>query len=138
MLKYFFAIVFSLFSAVVLAETAKTSPASSMTYTQAETNIVVTAASPKFMIKLESNPTTGYSWFLHEYDPELVQPVKHEFKQGDKKLIGAPGYELWTFRIMPKGFIVPQQTSIRMSYARPWEGVDNTTQVVFRISTQSK
>lgn len=136
MFKYFSVAALLLFSIVVFAGTVKAPSASSTTYTQAETNIVVTAALPIFMIKLESNPTTGYAWFLHEYDSELVKPVKHEFKQGDKKLIGAPGYELWTFRITSKGFIVPQQTSIRMSYARPWEGVDNTTQVVFRVSTQ--
>ena len=138
MIKYYFALALFFLSAVVFAESVKVQAASSTTYTQAQTNIVVTAASPKFTIKLDSNPTTGYAWFLHEYDPELVQPVKHEFKYGDKKLIGSPGYELWTFRITPKGFIVPQQTSIRMSYARPWEGADNTTQVVFRVSTQTK
>ncbi len=108
------------------------------TYTQNEPNIVVSKDAPNFMIKLQSNPTTGYSWFLREYDANLVQPVKHEFIHGDKKLIGAPGYELWTFKIKPSGFIVPQQSSIRFSYARPWESTDSASQVVFHISTQGK
>lgn len=127
-----------LLSAVAIAANpVKTSPEMTV-YTQDKTNIVVSVDSPEFTIKLESNPTTGYSWFLHEYNATLVQPVKREFIQGDKKLIGSPGYDLWTFKIKPAGFIVPQQTTIRFAYARPWEGSENSTQVAFHISTVGK
>lgn len=133
------AIVAMLLSGAVAAATSTTSASSEMAvYTQDKTNIAVSADSPKFTIKLESNPTTGYSWFLHEYDVNLVQPLKREFKQGDKKLIGSPGYELWTFKIKPAGFTVPQQTTIRFAYARPWEGSENSTQAAFHVSTQGK
>lgn len=108
------------------------------TYIQSQSNIVVTSDVPKFTIKLRSNPTTGYSWFLREYDANIMQPLKREFVQGDKKLIGASGYELWTFKVKSSGFTVPQQTSIRFSYARPWESAESSSQVVFHISTQGK
>lgn len=120
----------------LLAAQNKTSAATTPIYTQEKPNIVVTADAPLFTLKLESNPTTGYTWFLQEYDASLIQPVSHHYEQGDKKLIGSPGYELWTFKVKPAGFIVPHRTSLRFLYARGWEGADNSTQAVFRISTQ--
>ena len=70
-------------------------------------------------IRLESNPTTGYSWFLGEQidnniisitDPEFIQAKK------DKKLVGAGGYEVFTVKAISKG-----ETSIILNYERPWE-----------------
>jgi len=70
-------------------------------------------------IKLESNPTTGYSWFLSDKvdstivsvtDPEFIEPKK------DKELVGAGGYEIFTIKAISKG-----KTSIILNYERPWE-----------------
>lgn len=105
-------------------------------FTEETPNFVVTSAHPEFILKLKSNPTTGFSWFLREYDDKLITPVKHVFQKPTGKLIGAPGYDLWTFKVKPAGFTVPQQTMMRMVYARPWSP-DSSTQVVFRISTGS-
>ncbi|MBX3709389.1 MAG: protease inhibitor I42 family protein [Gammaproteobacteria bacterium] len=105
-------------------------------YTEDKLSILVDAHRPEFIIKLKSNPTTGYSWFLREYDSSLIMPVKRAYHQSTDNLIGAVGYELWTFRVKPAGFIVPQQTVIRMIYARPWQGNDSSTQLVFRITTK--
>lgn len=104
-------------------------------YTENKLDISVTAKQPEFTIKLKSNPTTGYSWFLRQYNRNLIVPVKHAFEKPTQNLMGAPGYELWTFRVKPTGFTVPQQTIIRMIYARPWQG-SGSTQLVFHISTQ--
>jgi predicted secreted protein len=35
--------------------------------------------------------------------------------------MGAPGYEKWTFRVKPAGFVVPHTTNITLVYARSWE-----------------
>ena len=123
------------FSSVVHA---KTDEATDNIYTEDKPNIAVSSDQPEFTLKLKSNPTTGYSWFLREYDTSLVTAVKHKFIPGSEKLIGAAGFELWTFKIKPLGFSVPHQTTIRLIYARPWQGVDSSTQVVFRVSTISK
>ncbi len=105
-------------------------------YTEDKTAIRVAANEPSFIIKLKSNPTTGYSWFLRSYDVNYMQPVKHGFEgPSDKKLLGAPGYELWTFKVKPSAFVVPVQTTIRFVYARPWETDDKARQVVFLVST---
>ncbi|EKD69977.1 MAG: hypothetical protein ACD_46C00685G0007 [uncultured bacterium] len=107
-------------------------------YTEDKTNIAIDANRQTFSIKLKSNPTTGYSWFLREYDAKLVSPIKHHFQKPTEKLIGAPGFEIWTFRMKSAAFIVPQQTIIRLIYARPWQGAESSTQLVYRISTMAK
>lgn len=117
---------------------ALTDEKDSYTYTEEHLSITVTSEHPQFSIKLKSNPSTGYSWFLRGYDANLIQPVKHNFvPAADRKLVGAPGFEVWTFKVKPEGFDVPQQSQIRFVYARPWETVDQSNQVVFMISTLS-
>ena len=130
MLKCVMLIAFSMMSLAVKAD--------NVTYSEDKTNITVTVQQPEFVLKLKSNPTTGYSWFLQEYNSNLITPVKHFFQAPAKGLMGAPGFELWTFRVKPAGFAVPQQTTIRMVYARAWESKDSETQVVFRVSTQGE
>jgi predicted secreted protein len=91
-------------------------------YTDSAKTIVVDKLKPTFNIILQSNPTTGYSWILENYDTNLIIPVSHKFyPPTDKKLVGAPGYEKWTFRVKRLGFIVPQATNIVLSYTRLWE-----------------
>ncbi len=98
--------------------------------------VQVTSAQPQFTLKMRSNPTTGYSWYLRDYDATMIAPVKHVFEAPtNKKLMGAPGFELWTFRVKPSGFTVPQQTLIRFIYSRPWQMNDGSAQVVFQVTT---
>jgi inhibitor of cysteine peptidase len=109
------------------------------TYGQDKTGIVVTPKNQRFIIKLQSNPSTGFSWFVREYDSSLLTAVSQKYvPPGDKKLIGEAGYELWTFQVKSQAFMVPQQTTIRFVYSRPWEGNDEGSQVVFRVSTTTK
>ncbi|EKE01223.1 MAG: hypothetical protein ACD_21C00189G0005 [uncultured bacterium] len=85
-------------------------------------SIMVKKSNPVFSIIIKSNPTTGYSWLLKSYDANLITPIGRKFYQpADRKLVGAPGYEKWTFRVKAAGFVVPQTTSIVLIYARPWD-----------------
>jgi predicted secreted protein len=133
-------LVTTLFSTVVYAETTDEQAAASTpsyVFTEQKQSIAISVSHPEFTIKLKSNPTTGYSWFLREYDSHLIAPVTHSFVKPTQKLMGAPGYEIWTFRVKAAGFSIPQQTAIRFVYARPWQS-DDGTQLVFRVSTQGK
>lgn len=107
-------------------------------YTEEKPVVLVTTQQTQFVIKLKSNPTTGYSWFLRDHDADLIEPVAHRFlAPTDKKLMGAPGFEYWTFKVKPEAFKVPYVTNIRMVYSRPWEDSNHATQVVFKVSTKS-
>ena len=107
-------------------------------YTEDKLNIIVTKSQPEFSIQLKSNPTTGFSWFLREYDDHIIVPVKRTYQKANAKLIGSSGNEIWIFKVKPEAFAVPQQTTIRLIYARPWENRDSTTPIVFRVTTQDK
>lgn len=107
-------------------------------FTQDKPYIMLTKQQPEFILKLKSNPTTGYSWFLREYDQHLVIPIKQEYQQGKQKLlIGAPGAELWTFKMNQNAFLVPQQTVLRFVYVRPWQSNDSATELLVYVTTKS-
>jgi inhibitor of cysteine peptidase len=106
-------------------------------YTQDKQAISVSDNNPEFVIQLKSNATTGYSWFLRDYDAKLIQPIKHVYEApANKKLMGAPGLEVWTFKAKPAAFAVPQQTMIRFVYTRPWDADSSqSTQLVYSVTT---
>ncbi|HSW94467.1 MAG TPA: protease inhibitor I42 family protein [Gammaproteobacteria bacterium] len=108
-------------------------------YTIDQPVIWVSADQPTFSIKLAANPTTGYAWYLQRYDVALIQPVKRVYEAPLKKnQMGAPGYEIWTFRVKPAGFAVPMQTRLQFVYARAWEVNEKAQPVVFQVTTQIK
>lgn len=93
-------------------------------FTDPSKPIVVEKSNPKFSIILQSNPTSGYSWFLKNYNENLISLNGKKFTSPPatkKKLAGAPGYETWNFSVKPSSFVVPQITNIVLIYARPWE-----------------
>ena len=70
-------------------------------------------------IKLESNITTGFKWNLsNETDTNIVSLISSDYKQAstDKELVGAGGYETFTFKANSKG-----DTTIALTYNKPWE-----------------
>lgn len=77
-------------------------------------------------IKLDSNPTTGYSWRLvkpadlftiekDEYVPDMAQP----------QLVGSGGQQIFTLRAKQIG-----SETLSFEYARPWEKVSAAKQQV--------
>jgi inhibitor of cysteine peptidase len=103
-------------------------------FTDPSKSIMVDKSSPTFTIKLQSNPSTGFSWFLVKYDSNLITPISHKYIAPDTKLVGAPGYEEWVFKADPRALVVPQITKIQLAYTRPWnlEGYRTTT---FKVVT---
>jgi inhibitor of cysteine peptidase len=86
-----------------------------------ETAITVKAPG-EFSIKIESNPTTGYSWWLQEPGKEEKTLVKFKEKtveepgEQSRPRLGAPTYEIFTFATLHPG-----ETVIELLYRRPWE-----------------
>ena len=103
-------------------------------YTQAQPNIALSSKQPVFSIQLKANPSTGFSWFLRDYDHSVLTPLKHATEASDTGMMGAPGYETFTFKVNTAAFVVPQVTALRFYYMRPSQGVENSTQVVFHVA----
>lgn len=114
-----------------LAETTKS------IYTDPNKAIQVTKASPTFILKLRSNPTTGYSWFLADYNQNLIKPIACKYVAPSTKMMGVPGYDVWEFRVNPKAFTVPQVTEVTLQYFRHWAVFDNGRKLSFTIVINS-
>jgi len=85
----------------------------------------------RIKIKLESNPTTGYSWIPdEEIDTTIVSLVYTEFihAEKEKELLGAGGWEIFTFEAKSSG-----QTEIILNYRRPWEEAELKDEFIFNI-----
>ncbi len=70
-------------------------------------------------IKLESNPTTGYSWNLsNQSDTAIISLISSDFETSttDKDIAGAGGYDTITFKAIGEG-----NTTIILTYNRTWE-----------------
>lgn len=82
--------------------------------------MVVNRKQPEFTLRLESNPSTGFSWFLEDLSPEITA-IDHNYLASENGLRGAGGFEEWTFRVKYNGFVVPRRLCINLIYVRPWE-----------------
>jgi inhibitor of cysteine peptidase len=83
---------------------------------------VQTHAGQQFVVSLNSNPTTGYMWFLiGAVDPAALDFVQNVFvspapPSGSSPVVGQGGKECWTFRALRDG-----TSMIQFEYRRPFE-----------------
>jgi inhibitor of cysteine peptidase len=85
----------------------------------------------KFRIKLESNPSTGYTW-LPEFDSEFLKLVMNKYYSTKEKneipIVGKPGIQKFTFKAVKTG-----ETKITMAYARPWENCIPEKVIIYHV-----
>jgi inhibitor of cysteine peptidase len=77
-----------------------------------------TGVNQEFVIALDSNPTTGYSW-QESYDESMLELVAKSYepgKQAQQGVVGAGGVEYFQFKALKAGKI-----EITLVYQRPWE-----------------
>jgi len=69
-------------------------------------------------IKLQSNPSTGYDWYI-KTKPDIVEAVgSTEYTSNkDERLVGAPGITQFEFKVTEKG-----TGKLTLIYKRNWEG----------------
>ncbi len=91
----------------------------------AENNNIVQATNskPNFLIKIKSNPSTGYKWYIKDYDRNLLYLTKHDYVAPKKEggLVGAAGEEQWGFRLAPGANNASYVTEVTLVYMRPWD-----------------
>lgn len=71
-----------------------------------------------FSIQLPANRTTGYQQQITSIDSHYLELQEQKYEQSDKqkKLMGAPGFEHFTFKAINAG-----KTVVLIDYKRPWE-----------------
>jgi inhibitor of cysteine peptidase len=67
-------------------------------------------------IKLEANPTTGYTWEVVETEGAILRQVGDPEFEADSDLLGAPGTQTLSFEATEAGHM-----ELRLVYHRPWE-----------------
>jgi inhibitor of cysteine peptidase len=55
------------------------------------------------MVRLSSNPSTGYSWHVGENNNNLLQPLDESKEPGKSGVLGAPGVQEFKFRAANSG-----------------------------------
>jgi inhibitor of cysteine peptidase len=86
------------------------------TYTDAA-DTITTTVDGEFIIALDSNPSTGYSWNV-SYDASLLSLEKEEYNPDKKEpgLVGAGGTQYYQFKALKAG-----STEVNLTYLRTWE-----------------
>ena len=79
---------------------------------------LTTKVGDTFVIRLEANHTTGYSWSLVDSTPGIVQKVSDVYEPYNTtgNIVGSGGTEIWTFKAIAKGTV-----TLTFDYVRPWE-----------------
>ena len=101
------------------------------TYTDAEQTISTTVGQ-EFVIALDSNPTTGYTW-EESYDEAMLKLVESKYepgKQAEEGLVGAGGTQYFQFTALQTG-----KTEITLAYKRSWE-TEIADQKVFSVKIE--
>lgn len=93
---------------------------------------IATAVGQDVVIKLASNPTTGYDWQIGgSPDPRIAALIESDYELPRSPAPGAGGQRRWTFRA-----VGPGTTTIRFDYARPWERTPPEKSTTFTITVQ--
>jgi len=102
--------------AVAVSSVVFAAEAYKMEYDNPNIPIEITAGQ-EFVLRLDSNPTTGYGWKLADgIDEDVAKFVSSKYRQYEVKLVGSGGSEYWTFEATGSG-----TTAIKMQYVRSWE-----------------
>ncbi len=116
-------------------EKAKEKNSTSLVLTDVTKPILLSPGQKTLIINLQSNPTTGYSWFLKGgYDHNFILIHAHQYLAPSSKLIGAGGVDQWVFDVNPEIFVAPISTTLNFVYKKPWENTDAKTLAVEVIS----
>jgi inhibitor of cysteine peptidase len=77
------------------------------------------ASGQALLVRLPSNPTTGYRWVYVEPKDAVLRvdgPSTYEATQSSGNTAGAGGTEIWKLAPLKAG-----QQQLRFEYRRPWE-----------------
>ncbi len=94
--------------------------ATTTTYTEADSAITAKVGE-QFIITLEGNETTGYTW-AESFDSAALELVNKEYKAAEQAegMVGGGGASYFTFQGLQAG-----ASTVTMTYKRPWESNDD-------------
>ena len=101
----------------IVVSAAGCSPKTVSLGADADGSQVELAVGERLVVRLDGNPSTGYTWEVQEgTGPVLRQVGETEFSGGDPSLVGSGGTLTLTFEAVQAG-----TTALVLVYHRPWE-----------------
>ncbi len=86
-------------------------------------------SSSKMEVKLEGNPTTGYSWNYKIQDATVLKNVEEDYVQDENdNMVGVGGVYIFDFEALKEG-----TTKITFNYSRSWEQ-ENIYEIIYEVS----
>jgi len=83
-------------------------------------------------VRLSSNPTTGYEWYVHKQSTPLLKPSGQSQTQSTQPGVGRPIVQIFKFATAGKGTGV-----LLLHYVRSWEPPDpNEEQFNLHVTIQ--
>lgn len=87
-------------------------------------------------ITLAANPTTGYQWFVKNYDHDLLSLQNYRYIANNNKdgKVGKGGVAIFSFAVDPRFYDAPQVTSVSFVYQQPWNPGQNAAAAQVTVS----
>lgn len=81
---------------------------------------VETGVGADFVVRLGSNPSTGYSWKIADFGDQAIVRLEGNFfsdsQTGSRRMAGRGGSDVWVFSTVQRGDAI-----LTFEYARSWE-----------------
>ena len=84
----------------------------------------------KLNLKLDSNPTTGYFWYLKDIDASQLDELSNDYNAdpAPEGLVGSGGHQLFVFEALSTG-----KSNLVLSYERSPEDVAETLKLKIKV-----
>ncbi|MDO8954044.1 MAG: protease inhibitor I42 family protein [Gammaproteobacteria bacterium] len=81
-------------------------------------------------IALPANATTGYQWYVSNYNTDLLTLTAYHYLAPTNHRIGAGGTAEFIFSVKPGFHVAPQITNVSFVYGQSWDMNGETTRTV--------
>lgn len=101
------------------------------TFTDPETGTTVTLRpGGKLNLKLESNPTTGYYWYLKDIDASQLDQLSENYfaDPAPEGIVGSGGHQMFVFEALSTG-----RSDLVLSYERSAQDVAETLTLKIKV-----
>ncbi len=129
----FLALALTLSSAAHLAFADTPSPTSTAN-NPANKPVAISPDQNILTINIQANPSTGYNWYLSQFNNQFFTLSSYQFTPGKTKMPGSPGTATFNFTINPIFHTGPYLSEIDFTYLRPWDMSSAVHQALWVLS----
>ncbi len=97
-------------------------------------NIQLTNDQQSVQITLPANATTGYQWYVQNYDHNLLGLQSYHYAAPNTGLVGAGGKAIFVLTIDPRFYDAPQTSTVTFIYQQAWNPGQNTSTASITLS----